>query len=308
MAEQSKHLDASDRAPQPFRFLDLPKELRLLIYEALPVTTHHVPIPGTKVQCKETALYSCVVKTIPLSILGTCTIVKEEALPIVTEKLEQLCARPPQMILHWKNIVETIGNQPIGHDRGMLNCRNIIETIVHNAPTNPQTDSDCRSMATHYLQHITYGGIHSIPKSDRRLLLEFFAQANRRYRVHGNAAHETRLLLAVEGLEKFPPHDGPESEDDIDSSMAFMNSLEIAYQLIAESMSTFNVEKHHIEVIPMFKERSETLEDILRAARHYVSVAILTAIASTRGELFTIRPNMSEETRVNEWEEGVKYP
>ncbi|KAF2654225.1 hypothetical protein K491DRAFT_693990 [Lophiostoma macrostomum CBS 122681] len=85
----------SSSTTNPFRFLDLPKELRLMVYEFMPVTTRHhaLVLPDGK----EVVL---IVKSLSVCLLSTCRLISEEAHPIVEDKLRLIKSTPPRIIFH----------------------------------------------------------------------------------------------------------------------------------------------------------------------------------------------------------------
>jgi hypothetical protein len=64
-------------ATQPFRFLDLPPELRCIVYEQIGIRTKHHTLESTNAPDKysETTLVS---KSLPVQILATCRLINDE--------------------------------------------------------------------------------------------------------------------------------------------------------------------------------------------------------------------------------------
>jgi hypothetical protein len=110
---------------QPFRFLDLPKELRLMVYDCLPTTTAHhkiptsrcayvkfniqylghyiEPAPRTRLHGQYWPVHSVKIvrKTISgLSILATCQQIASEAGSILHPKLRAISEGPAQFIIN----------------------------------------------------------------------------------------------------------------------------------------------------------------------------------------------------------------
>lgn len=80
---------AERNVDQPFRFLHLPPNLRLIVYENLDVeTTRHVldVYPGHRDKT-----ISLVSNTLPVAILSTCKLLNAEATPTLEPKLAALC-------------------------------------------------------------------------------------------------------------------------------------------------------------------------------------------------------------------------
>ncbi|KAF2637780.1 hypothetical protein P280DRAFT_367745, partial [Massarina eburnea CBS 473.64] len=94
-----------------FRFLDLPTELRVMIYEFLPYQTiHHtlnIPTattsnPNSKKQ--DPTQITLVSKGIPVQLLATCKKIRNEAQKYLEPKLSQLKTQTPRIIVDAQDI------------------------------------------------------------------------------------------------------------------------------------------------------------------------------------------------------------
>lgn len=93
---------ASIQAPF-FRFLDLPPELRCIVYEFVPIFKKHSTIPSEKVSRRthdgaEVEL-TLVVNTLPLQLLRTCHQIYDEAKPFLAPKLESFRQSTARIIM-----------------------------------------------------------------------------------------------------------------------------------------------------------------------------------------------------------------
>ena len=85
---------------QPFRFLDLPPELRNMVYANLQVVTRHYtiePYGMSIIHPRPTA--TLVYKSLPVSIFAVCWQVGSEAYSLLKPKLEYLANEPMRLIV-----------------------------------------------------------------------------------------------------------------------------------------------------------------------------------------------------------------
>jgi hypothetical protein len=94
---------------QSFRFLDLPPELRVMIYKEISIDTrtrHHTfhTLPKEDVIFSTApktagAAITLVVKSLPTSLLATCRLINVEASPIMKPKIDKLRKEPMRFII-----------------------------------------------------------------------------------------------------------------------------------------------------------------------------------------------------------------
>ncbi|KAF1851247.1 uncharacterized protein K460DRAFT_329076 [Cucurbitaria berberidis CBS 394.84] len=98
-------MEISDNKSEPFRLLDLPKDIRLMIYEHLPYTEnrHNVPLQDRN---HHITLVNWSVSGI--RILGTCRLINEEASYILKPRMNQVLRWPPRIFVEAKHLVGLI--------------------------------------------------------------------------------------------------------------------------------------------------------------------------------------------------------
>jgi hypothetical protein len=92
---------------EPFRFLDLPKELRFMVYENLTISTKQIRLlpleDGLHVDQQETIsvpgqpAITVTMQTLPIQIFTTCRTIYSEAYPFLTLKLSKIRSSIPKI-------------------------------------------------------------------------------------------------------------------------------------------------------------------------------------------------------------------
>ncbi|KAF2128439.1 hypothetical protein P153DRAFT_318255, partial [Dothidotthia symphoricarpi CBS 119687] len=95
---------ARNTPAKPFRFLDLPPELRCMVYDCIHITTtKHVltktdaelpPNIWPKSEGRASLPITLIRKSIPAAILATCRLINQEATPLLAPRLEELQREP----------------------------------------------------------------------------------------------------------------------------------------------------------------------------------------------------------------------
>ncbi|KAF2125009.1 hypothetical protein P153DRAFT_118004 [Dothidotthia symphoricarpi CBS 119687] len=89
---------------QPFRFLDLPKELRLMVYERLPRATKHYPIVASRTRstsCPHNASMILVKRAVSTTILLTCKQINSEADHLIQRSIRDfILTHTPKVIMN----------------------------------------------------------------------------------------------------------------------------------------------------------------------------------------------------------------
>ncbi|PVI05427.1 hypothetical protein DM02DRAFT_686369 [Periconia macrospinosa] len=296
-----------DHDPNPFRFLDLPKDIRLCVYERLPVTTHHCPLPTDKAETKETAHYICVVKTMPVAILATCRLINSEASSIVEKQLEKVRNRSPQMILRVANTIDVPDDISTLHSPGDWNGDCIIGQIMRILPKYHSFDHSILDKLGLYIPL-------KIKQPHYDLLWKFLAHAYRRHSVRTNTMDSPALQIAVDGLETSKPFWDKKmtfSFEGQDESM--LDEIRIQYLVEAARQCRKIIRSawdgEMMEFIPTYNERvAMGHPEETRIGRPLIGEFFPTDGRFLIGEPVTTYPIMPEATWINEWKEGAQFP
>lgn len=101
---------------KPFRFLDLPAELRYMVYEEIEISSCHYRLkdptfkPEPEEQTTQASYMTLVVKSLPVALLGTCRLIHEEAAPFLAPKLETLRDEPSHFIIDSTSLHSFVNN------------------------------------------------------------------------------------------------------------------------------------------------------------------------------------------------------
>ncbi|KAH6866555.1 hypothetical protein BKA58DRAFT_388209 [Alternaria rosae] len=85
---------------KPFRFLDLPADLRYMVYEEIEISTCHYRLEDptfysdSSEEATPSSYMTLVVKSLLLALLATCRLIHHEAAPYLAHKLETLRNEP----------------------------------------------------------------------------------------------------------------------------------------------------------------------------------------------------------------------
>ncbi|KAI4679038.1 uncharacterized protein J4E88_006330 [Alternaria novae-zelandiae] len=101
---------------KPFRFLDLPAELRFMVYEEIETSTCHYRLrdptfkPESEEQTTQASYMTLAVKSLPVALLATCRLIHEEAAPFLAPKLETLRDEPSHFIIDSTSLHSFVNN------------------------------------------------------------------------------------------------------------------------------------------------------------------------------------------------------
>ncbi|PVI03127.1 hypothetical protein DM02DRAFT_670079 [Periconia macrospinosa] len=212
MAVQSTPIPTPVSVPEPFRFLDLPKAIRLCIYEYLPVTVRHVELPyqyhlnePSFLNIEEDTWVTCVVKTMSLSILSTCRFINDEASAILKPRLSKLCSRPPQLIY-------TVNSPPVREDGSLIKGafigyhlvlwsrilydESLFDKIEHSPIQTGKSHIKPEYLVRHWLKPAQEKGD---PVLNQLLRRKFLAHIQRRHSQHREITNNISFQVAVDG-------------------------------------------------------------------------------------------------------------
>lgn len=89
----------SSKNDSPINFLDLPAEIRLMIYERLPLQIKHYTLDLSTHKQTNVTKVTAILPSLPLGILRTCRVVYDEANKFMQKRVdEEILDQPPKLI------------------------------------------------------------------------------------------------------------------------------------------------------------------------------------------------------------------
>ncbi|KAH9873045.1 hypothetical protein J1614_005442 [Plenodomus biglobosus] len=117
----------SDVVEKPFPFLRLPKDVRLMVYEQLPMTTNEHIIP-MEVRTHHITIVNYSISGI--HILATCRQINDEASYVLNPRLTRILKTPPEIAIAAKNLIGFID-----FDEKFLRKHDIMDRILRAVGT-----------------------------------------------------------------------------------------------------------------------------------------------------------------------------
>ncbi|KAF2028448.1 hypothetical protein EK21DRAFT_20903, partial [Setomelanomma holmii] len=74
---------------QPFCFLDLPAELRCIVYEHIDISIHRQVVSSESVSGKASQIV-LIRRCLPVSLLAACKLINHESMAVFTTKLREM--------------------------------------------------------------------------------------------------------------------------------------------------------------------------------------------------------------------------
>jgi hypothetical protein len=136
--------------PGTFRLMDLPKDIRLCIYDVLPIKTRHVKISTRCGLADESGYVTLVVQSLPVEILRVNKEIKDEAQAILKKNLTVMASATSKVVLSWTPEGSLGGGLGVALEILQYVLKAAIASVGGHYTVEPMIEPDLRGFVRRY--------------------------------------------------------------------------------------------------------------------------------------------------------------